>query len=111
MHVRKVDYRTRKIKADVDAERDAAPSDSEGEDDDDEEGKPAKKPEDEDPFQVPEEEEDEEGKPVKVTLKNVATWLSEELPRFMEEVKADRVKSARQLTQLHAEIDELRALV
>lgn len=108
--MRKVDYRTRKIKEDADAENDAVPSDSEGEDEDEDEN-PKKKEESEDPFEVPEEDEDEEGKPVKVTMKNVATWLSEELPRFIDEVKADRLKSARQLTQLHAEIDELRALV
>lgn len=112
MHMRKVDHRTQKIKADIDKELDKHGDDEEEEDEEDEEDKP-KKPEDEgpeDPFEVPPDEEDDD-KPAKVTTQNVATWLTEELPRFMQEIKADRLKSARQLTQLHAEIDQLRALV
>merc|ERR1719191_184555 len=49
MHMRKVDYRTRKIKEDADAENDAVPSDSEGEDEDEDEN-PKKNEESQDPF-------------------------------------------------------------
>merc|ERR1719191_765576 len=107
MHMRKVDYRTRRIKDDLETDGDKPDNESEEDEDEDEENKPPKDEGPEDPFEVnPEEEnEDDDDKPVKVTMKSVATWLSEELPRFMDEIKADRLKSAKQLTQLHAEID------